>query len=115
MITQFSFSQENKKVETYNFGHNGMEYIARSSKGTVIISTFNAKMTIREDIASIVYDLYMANKLETNKTITINGCEANVTGKLIITKKDKLTAVDFYYEKVEWNHGLTEIYKKKIG
>jgi hypothetical protein len=115
IISQFSFSQENKKVETYNFGHNGMEFVARSSKGTVIISTFNSKMTIREDIASIVYDLYMANKLETDKTVTINGCEANVTGKCIIRKKDKLTVVDFYYEIIEWNSGLTEIYKKNLG
>jgi hypothetical protein len=35
-----------------------MELIAKSSKNVVIISTFNAKMSIREDIARRVYSLY---------------------------------------------------------
>ena len=105
-------SHEDPKVTTYNYGHNGMELVARSKKGTVIISTFNSKMTIRQDIASKVYGLFIANKLENNKTVTVNGNEANVTGKCVIRKKKDLTAVDFYYETVDWNNGHKEIYKR---
>ncbi|WP_333601325.1 hypothetical protein [Flavobacterium sp.] len=113
IMTTFAFTTpEDSKVATYNYGHNGMELVARSQKGMVIISTFNSKMTIRQDIASKVYDLYVANKLTTNTKITVNGCEANVTGKCVIRKKNNLTAVDFYYETVDWNNGLKEIYKK---
>jgi hypothetical protein len=45
-------------------------------------------------------------------TISIQGNDAIVTGKCLINRKEKLTTINFYYEKVEWNNGLTEIYKK---
>ncbi|MFM2213287.1 MAG: hypothetical protein RL427_550 [Bacteroidota bacterium] len=112
-LSCFAFSSnEDPTVTTYNYGHNGMELVARSKKGTVIISTFNSKMTIRQDIANNVYTLYVANKLENNKKVTVNGAEANVTGKCIIRKKKDLTAVDFYYEIVNWKNGNKEVYKR---
>jgi len=110
-VTCFAFSKGEPRVETYAYGQNGMELVARSKKGVVIVSTFNSKMTIRQDIARRVYDLYVANKLQNNKKITVEGAEADVTGKCIIRKKNSLTAVDFYYEIVNWNSGLKEIYK----
>lgn len=113
VLSCFGFStNEDPIVTTYNYGHNGMELVARSKKGTVIISTFNSKMTIRKDIANNVYAMYIANKLENNKKVTVTGAEANVTGKCIIRKKKDLTAVDFYYEIVNWNNGHKEIYKR---
>jgi len=112
LMSSMAFSNEEPKVKTYNFGHNGMELVARSKKGTVIVSTYNSKMTIRQDIANKIYDLYLNNKLDNNKKITVNGTEANVTGKCVIRKKKDLTVVDFYYEKVDWNNGLKEIYKR---
>lgn len=113
VLSCFGFStNEDPIVTTYNYGHNGMELVARSKKGTVIISTFNSKMTIRKDIANNVYAMYIANKLENNKKVTVAGAEANVTGKCIIRKKKDLTAVDFYYEIVNWNNGHKEIYKR---
>ena len=102
-------------METYAFGHDGMELVARTKKETVIVSTFNSKMNIRQDIASKVYSMYLDNKIATNKTVTINGDDATVTGKCIIRKKKNLTVVDFYYETVLWSSGLMEIYKKKLG
>lgn len=92
-----------------------MEIIAKTKKNVVIVSTFNAKMTIREEIARKIYSLYAENKLEDNKKYTIAGKEANVTGNCIIRKKNNLIAIDFYYEKIEWYSGLVEIYKKFIG
>jgi len=111
IVTCFAFSKGDTKVETYNYGQNGMELVARSKKGVIIVSTFNSKMTIRQDIAKKLYDLYLENKLQNNKKITVNGAEADVTGKCVIRRKNSLTAVDFYYEVVDWNSGLKEIYK----
>lgn len=111
LLSSFAFSQQ--KTEVYNFGQSGMELIAKTKKDVVIISTHNAKMTIREDIAQKVYSLYTENKLEHNKTYVIEGSDANVTGNCVIRKKNNLIAVDFYYQKVEWFNGLIEIYKKK--
>lgn len=115
LLSQVAFSQENGAVESYSFGQNGMEIIAKSKKSMVIVSTFNAKMTIREEIARKIYNLYTANKLEDNKKYTIIGDEANVTGNCVIRRKNNLIAIDFYYEKVEWYSGLVEVYKKYIG
>lgn len=111
-VSCLAFSKVNSKVETYNFGQNGMELVAHSKKGVIIVSTFNSKMTIRQDIARKLYDLYLANKLENNKKITVYGCDAHVTGKCVIRKKKSLTAVDFFYEEVNWNSGLKEVYKR---
>ena len=112
---QLVSSQERQIVSTYHFGHNGMEFIAQSKKGMVIVSTFNSKMGIREDIASKVYAMYLDNKIESNKKITVNGDHADVTGKCVIRKRDGLVVVDFYYEIIEWCSGIKEIYKKKLG
>ncbi len=115
LITQFVFSQEKQKVETYRYGHDGIELVSQSKKETIIVSTYNSKMNIREDIAHKVYVMYLADKIVTNKIITINGIDATVTGKCIIRKKNNLTVVDFYYETIQWCSGLLEIYKKKMG
>lgn len=111
VVSCFAFSSGEPKVETYAYGQNGMELVARSKKGVVIVSTFNSKMTIRQDIARRIYDLYVQNKLQSNHKVTVEGAEADVTGKCVIRKKNSLTAVDFYYEVVEWDSGLKEIYK----
>ncbi|HNP32107.1 MAG TPA: hypothetical protein PKN96_02310 [Flavobacterium sp.] len=113
-LTCFAFSKGDTKVETYNYGQNGMELVARSKKGVIIVSTFNSKMTIRQEIARKLYDLYLANKLQSDKKITVDGSQADVTGKCIIRKKNTLTAVDFYYEEINWNSGLKEVYKSAI-
>jgi hypothetical protein len=113
-LTCFAFTKGDAKVETYNYGQNGMELVARSNKGVIIVSTFNSKMTIRQDIAKRLYDLYLENKLQHNKKITVEGSEAQVTGKCLIRKKNSLTTVDFYYEVVDWNSGLTEVYKNRL-
>lgn len=114
IVSCFAFSKRDTKVETYNYGQNGMELVARSKKGVVIVSTFNSKMSIRQEIARKIYDLYLANKLQNNKKVTVEGSEADVTGKCVIIKKKSLTAVDFYYEVVDWNSGLKEIYKDTL-
>lgn len=115
IATQIICAQKTSKTETYSFGQNGMELIAKSKNGMVIVSTFNAKMTIREEIARKVYDLYISNNIKENSKLTVASDTANVTGKCIVRKKNNLTVVDFYYEKIEWTDGLTEIYKKHLG
>jgi hypothetical protein len=108
----------NSKVTTYKNGYNGMEYIVTSKKETIIVSTFNSKLDIKSEIAEKIYNYYNQNKdnsYQDGDTITIHGNDAKVTGKFVVTKKGKLTAVEFYYEKVEWNSGLTELYKKNIS
>ncbi len=114
IMSCFAFSSGEPKVTTYSYGHNGMEYVAKNKNGMIIISTFNSKMTIRQEIATKIYNLYVDHKLETEKKVTIHGDQADVTGKCVIRKKDNLTAVDFYYESVLWRSGQKEIFKKNM-
>lgn len=111
----FAFTEKEgePKIQTYNYGHNGMEFVAREGKGMIIVSTYNSKMTIRQDIAYKIYQLYANNRLTTSPKTTICGDEADVTGRCVVTKKDNLISVNFYYELVEWKSGLKEMYKKK--
>lgn len=113
LISFTGFGQIKNKISTYKFGQNGMELVAKTKNETIIISTFNSKMTIRRDIADKLFQLYRENKLETNKEFLVVGEIANVIGKCIIRKKDNLTVVDFYYETVLWDDGLTEVYDGK--
>lgn len=115
ILSCFAFNEKEgePKIETYNYGHNGMEFVARSGEGMIIVSTFNSKMTIRQDIAYKIYQMYANNRLTTGSKTTICGEEADVTGKCVVQKKDNLISVNFYYELVEWKSGLKEIYKKK--
>ncbi len=113
LISFTGFSQIKNKISTYKFGQNRMKLVAKTKNETIIISTFNSKMTIRRDIADKLFQLYRENKLETNKEFLVVGEIANVIGKCIIRKKDNLTVVDFYYETVLWDDGLTEVYDGK--
>ena len=114
IMSCFAFTEGNPKIETYSYGHNGMEFVAREGKGMIIVSTYNSKMTIRQDIAYKIYQLYANGRLIIGSKTTICGEEADVTGKCLVRKKNNLTSVDFYYELIEWKSGLKEIYKKKI-
>lgn len=106
-ISQSSFTQKGKK-EYYKNGQNGIELISQSKSGTVVISTYNAKMTIKDEIAQNFYQKFLKNEVVTDSTLVIVGKTAKVTGKCKIIKKAKLTSVNFYYEKIEWASGLIE-------
>ncbi len=109
-LAQFSFCQVS--VNTYKYGYNGMELIVKSNTETIIISTFNSKKVIKDEIAQKVYDHFKNSQLNSGDTISIQGNNAIVTGKCFIIRKQKLTSINFYYEKVEWNNGLIELYNK---
>ena len=110
---QFSFSQvKSKATTTYTYGHNGIQLIYTGSNETVVVSTFNSKYGIKEEIAQKVYDQFKNKCLCSGDILTILGKDAKVTGKFEIKQKGKLTSINFYYQLVEWNSGLTEVYKK---
>ena len=120
---QIYFAQVNKslvgKVISYKHGHNGMELVITSQKETIIISTFNSKLELKEDIAQKIYTYYKNNKENKNLSkgyiVSVDGIDAKVTGKCLVTKKGKLIAVEFYYQKIEWNSGITEFYNRNLG
>lgn len=103
-------AQQKIEIKTYNYGHNSIEIISKQNDSTIIISTYNAKMDIRKDIAQEILNLYLGKKLKNNRSQIIIGKDAVITGNCIITQKGTLTSIEFYYEKVDWKNGLTEHY-----
>ena len=112
LATQISFSQKERKTSTYKYGHNGMELIVNKTNEIIIISTFNSKFNIKQDLANKIYDLFKNTTVCSGDILTILGEEAKVIGKCEIKKKGKLTAVNFYYQSIECPSGLFELYKK---
>jgi hypothetical protein len=113
LLTQFSFGQKPTNVKTYKHGYNGMELIIKHDSGKmIVVSTFNSKKELKEDVAQKVYQLYKESNLLSGETIKIKSENAVVIGKCVINQKGKLTSLNFYYETIEWDSGLTEIYKK---
>ena len=109
-IAHFSYCQDS--FDTYNFGYNGMELIVKSKNETIIVSTFNAKKAIKDEIALRVLDYFRNSNLNPESNICIESKDADVFGKFVVLKKNKLTSINFYYEKIEWKNGLVEVYKK---
>lgn len=107
LISQITLAQVPKK-EFYKNGQNGIELVSESKSGTVVISTYNAKMAIKDEIAQNFYQRFLKEEVKTDSLMIIIGKTAKVTGKCKIVKKAKLTSVNFYYEKVEWASGLIE-------
>jgi hypothetical protein len=104
-------AQNTKRVEQYNYGKNGIEYIAKSNNGkTIIISTFNSRPTIKDEVAVNVFNYFREKNTLDGDKITIQVNEATVKGTCNIRKKDNITSVEFHYETVDWKNGLTEIY-----
>ena len=109
-VGQISFSQVS--LSTYKYGYNGMELIVKKNAETIIISTYNAKKDIKEEIAEKVYQYFKDFVVNSGETISITSNKAKVTGKCFILKKGNLTSLNFHYEKIEWDSGLTELYKR---
>jgi len=108
----FSYSQSIQKVEPYQYGKNGMEYIVKSSTGKmIVVSTFNSRPTIIEEVAERMYVYFRDKNPNDGDKITLLTNDAVVKGTCYIKTKDHLTSVEFFYESVEWNNGITEVYQ----
>lgn len=111
MSTYCSFAQNTKRVEQYNYGKNGIDYIAKSNTGkTIIISTFNSRPTIKDEVAMNVFNYFKEKEPKDGDKITILVNAAIVKGTCKIKTKGNQTSVEFHYETIEWNDGLTEVY-----
>jgi hypothetical protein len=111
LTTYCTFAQSSKKEEQYSYGKNGIEYIAKSKSGkTIIVSTFNSRPTIIDEVATNVFNYFREKAPQDGEKITILANEAVVKGIYNIKVKGNLTSIEFHYETVDWNNGLTEIY-----
>ena len=109
LVSTVGFAQTKKKPVKYKYGQNGIELIINKNSETIVVSTFQAKVKIKDEVAEKVYAYYKENPTKDNGEITIEGLTASITGMYSVKKKGKLTSVDFKYEKVAWKNGLVEV------
>ena len=109
-------SIQGSNIKYYTVGQNGIEFVVKKIwngvESSILISTFNAKLKIKNEIAEKVYDYFAKSNFSSGTKITIDGDLAKVIGTCYVEIKGSLTILKFYYSQVEWNDGLIEIFKK---
>ena len=110
LVSQITIAQTKKNLPVkYKYGQNGIELIVNKESETIVVSTFQSKVKIKDEVAEKVYNFYKEHKNQTSGKVVIDGLTAKITGKYSVKKRGKLTSVDFRYEKVEWQNGLVEV------
>jgi hypothetical protein len=110
-ITTFVYSQQ--KVQYYNYGYDGMESInrVRGSDSMVVYSNYRSRPLIRREVCDTILKNY--KKLKRGPYIVYIR-NIKVTGRLEIDRRHNLVSIRYYYEKINYNDTLTEIYKKPV-
>jgi hypothetical protein len=108
-ITTFVYSQQ--KVQYYNYGYDGMESISnvRGSDTMVVYSNYKSRPLIRREVCDTILKNYKKLK---NGPYIVNIKSAKVFGRLRIDRKHNLVSIKYFYERIIYSNGLTEIYKK---
>jgi hypothetical protein len=109
VLTSLFVTSQNQN-EYYSYGYDGIEKIGKLRDSTVIYSNYHARPLIRMEVSDSILKSYRSLKTGPMK-VKISTC--TVTGRLVVTRKHKLVTIDYYYEKVEYLNGVTEIYIKK--
>lgn len=107
-MSQYAYCQTKSSPIKYKYGENGIELIAKDNFETIVVSTFKSKLSIKDEIAEKIYAFYKQNKNKKKAILSIDGSKAKITGIYTVKKNGKLVAVDFKYEKIEWENGLVE-------
>jgi len=112
LLANILIAQDKNKIMTYNYGKNGLELIVKQDDGiTILVSTYNSRPDIKDEIALQVLEYFDEKKPISGSTIKIEVATAVVDGIIKITYKDKLIAIDFYYETINWfKKRITEVY-----
>ena len=103
---------QSRNVEYYKNGQNGIELIYKSKISTIIISTYNAKIALKKEVAQNLYEFVKQNPNIIDSLINVKTDQAIVKGCCKVMKRNSLTSVNFYYERIEWFSGLVEEYSE---
>ncbi|MBC7643160.1 MAG: hypothetical protein H7174_12640 [Flavobacterium sp.] len=103
---------QSRNVEYYKNGQNGIELIYKSKTSTIIISTYNAKIALKKEVAQNLYEFVKQNPTINDSLIDVKTDQAIVKGRCKVIKKNSLTSLNFYYKQIEWFSGLVEEYLK---
>ena len=110
-ITTFVYSQQ--KTVYYNYGYDGMESVnnVRGSDSMLIYSNYRSRPLIRREVCDSILKKYRFLK---SGPYIVNIKSAKVFGRLQIDRRHNLVSIRYYYEKINYNDTLVEIYKKPV-
>lgn len=110
-------AQKINEVKYYNYGKNGIEFIVNDANGsTIIISTFNARPSIKDEVALGVLRYFDEKHPDNGEKIKIETKEAIVEGTFNVVYKENLISIEFHYETVIWfKRGFKEVYAHPDG
>ena len=105
-----SFSQ----TTYYHHGYNGLIFWENRElpEKDLFISSFGAKVDIKEEVGYLLYFAFTSGKLDTTmKECAFSTENFKVSGFLEITYAENAILIDFTYNRVQWPDGSVEIYK----
>jgi len=99
------------RTDYYKNGQNGIELIIKNNSQTIIVSTFDSRPALKEPVATALFELYKSKAIINDTLLSIKTELALVNGNCKINSKDGYVKIDFYFQKIEWQSGLTEIHQ----
>lgn len=114
LASSFSYSQE-KKFSSYQYGKNGIDYIITYESGNmIVVSTFNARVDLIDPVAKAMFYYYTQHKPKSGDLVSLQVDGAKVTGTCKVWESENLTSVEFHYETIMRDNGITELYKSPL-
>ena len=99
------------RTDYYKNGQNGIELIAKLRDIRIVVSLYDSKPALKEIIANELFEFYNKKFIEKDTVLTIITTNASVTGHCKIKNIEKNTDISFYFHKIVWKNGLTEIHE----
>lgn len=99
------------RTEYYTVGQNGIELIGKLGAKRIVVSVYDANPLLKEEVAQTLLDLNIKKTLIDDGIIAITTAKAIVTGKCKIKADNKFTNIFFYFQKIQWKSGLTQIHQ----
>ena len=111
LVEKAKTSEKESNIEYYRTGQNGIELIARKNNLTIVVSTYDSRPVLKEAAAQYIYEKFDRGEINKDTVLTFELPDAVVTGLCKVQLSKKITNLGFYFQKIYWKNGLTEIHQ----
>ncbi len=108
-----TLENKGRRIEYYQNGQNGMELIVKKGDTILVVSTYDSKPLLKEAVAQLIYQMFARKEIVNDSVLTFGVPSAIVTGLYKVKVSDKFINLSFYFQKIYWENGLTEIHQGK--
>ena len=100
-----------RRIVYYTNGHNGMELISKKADSTIVVSTYDSRPILKEQVAELLYRKFVSKEIIVDSLLKFSLPSATVIGLFKVEIFNTFTNLEFYFKKIYWNNGLTEIHE----